>query len=160
MCIRDSIWVFATSRPDLLEVDLKRQGRLDVHVPLFPPQTPDEVRDLFVGIAARLGATPALTAADLPPIDAKLELSGNELEGMVVRALRARALAPEPKPPLAGLLATTVKEVRPNADTRALEYMDLVAVRECTDVRFLPPRYRALAPEQVEARLAALRSFL
>jgi ATPase family protein associated with various cellular activities (AAA) len=154
------IWVFATSRPDLLEVDLKRQGRLDVHVPLFPPQTPDEVRDLFLGIAARLGATPTLTAADLPPIDAKLELSGNELEGMVVRALRARALAPEPKPPLAGLLATTVKEVRPNADTRALEYMDLVAVRECTDVRFLPPRYRALAPEQVEARLAALRSFL
>ncbi len=31
------IWVFATSRPDLLEVDLKRQGRLDVHIPLFPP---------------------------------------------------------------------------------------------------------------------------
>ena len=23
------LWVFATSRPDLLEVDLKRQGRLD-----------------------------------------------------------------------------------------------------------------------------------
>ena len=31
------LWVFATSRPDLLEVDLKRQGRLDVHIPLFPP---------------------------------------------------------------------------------------------------------------------------
>ncbi len=36
------IWVFATSRPDLLEVDLKRQGRLDVHIPLFPPETADE----------------------------------------------------------------------------------------------------------------------
>ncbi|HMB52287.1 MAG TPA: ATP-binding protein, partial [Thermoanaerobaculia bacterium] len=34
------IWVFATSRPDLLEVDLKRQGRLDVHIPLFPPGDP------------------------------------------------------------------------------------------------------------------------
>jgi hypothetical protein len=129
-------------------------------MPLFPPQTPDEVRELFLGLAARLGATPALTAADLPPIDAKLELSGNELEGMIVRALRAQALAPEPKPALAGLLAATVKDVRPNADTRALEYMDLVAVRECTDVRFLPPRYRALAPEQLDARLAALRSLL
>ena len=30
------IWVFATSRPDLLEVDLKRQGRLDVHIPALP----------------------------------------------------------------------------------------------------------------------------
>ena len=32
------LWIFATSRPDLVEVDLKRQGRLDVHIPLFPPQ--------------------------------------------------------------------------------------------------------------------------
>ena len=38
------IWVFATSRPDLLEVDLKRQGRLDVHIPLFAPQTTDELQ--------------------------------------------------------------------------------------------------------------------
>jgi hypothetical protein len=152
------IWVFATSRPDLLEVDLKRQGRLDVHIPLFPPQTPEEVQGLWLGIAARLGAK--LTAADLPPLDAGLQLSGNELEGMIVRALRARELAPEPKPALGKLLDATVRDVRPSADTRALEYMDLVAVRECTDVRFLPPRFRALAPEQLEARLAALRSFL
>ncbi len=34
------VWIFATSRPDLLEVDLKRQGRLDVHIPLFPPRRP------------------------------------------------------------------------------------------------------------------------
>ena len=150
------IWVFATSRPDLLEVDLKRQGRLDVHMPLFPPQTREEVRDLFLGIAKRLGA--ALTEADLPPIDAKLGLSGSEIEAMLVRALRAQALAPEPRPPLKALLADTVRDVRANANTRALEYMDLVAVRECTDVRFLPPRFRALAPEEVESRLRALRS--
>ena len=43
------IWVFATSRPDLLEVDLKRQGRLDVHIPLFPPETPEERRGAAAG---------------------------------------------------------------------------------------------------------------
>lgn len=32
-------WIFATSRPDLVEIDLKRQGRLDVHIPLFPPES-------------------------------------------------------------------------------------------------------------------------
>ena len=42
------LWVFATSRPDLLEVDLKRQGRLDVHIPLFPPQTHEEVQNLLL----------------------------------------------------------------------------------------------------------------
>ena len=35
--------------PDLLEVDLKRQGRLDVHIPLFPPETRRRAR----GAAAR-----------------------------------------------------------------------------------------------------------
>lgn len=36
------IWIFATSRPDLIEIDLKRQGRLDVHIPLSisPHKTP------------------------------------------------------------------------------------------------------------------------
>ena len=48
------IWVFATSRPDLLEVDLKRQGRLDVHIPLFPPETAEERRALLLAIARKL----------------------------------------------------------------------------------------------------------
>ena len=39
------IWIFATSRPDLVEVDLKRQGRLDVHIPLFPPGRRGRPRD-------------------------------------------------------------------------------------------------------------------
>ena len=48
------IWVFATSRPDLLEVDLKRQGRLDVHIPLFPPETAEERNALLLAIAKKL----------------------------------------------------------------------------------------------------------
>ena len=48
------IWVFATSRPDLLEVDLKRQGRLDVHIPLFPPETPAEMQELMLAVARKL----------------------------------------------------------------------------------------------------------
>jgi len=30
------LWVLASSRPDLIEVDLKRPGRIDVKIPLFP----------------------------------------------------------------------------------------------------------------------------
>jgi hypothetical protein len=53
-----------------------------------------------------------------------------------------------------------MKEVRPSAHTRKLEYMDLVAVRECTDARFLPERFRELTPEALEARLTALRPYV
>jgi hypothetical protein len=38
--------------------------------------------------------------------------------------------------------------------------MDLVAVKECTDVRFLPPRYRDIAPEELERRIDELRRFV
>ena len=61
------LWVFATSRPDLLEVDLKRQGRLDVHVPLFAPETPEEMRALFRAIARKLKFP--LEDADLPALE-------------------------------------------------------------------------------------------
>jgi hypothetical protein len=152
------IWVFATSRPDLLEVDLKRQGRLDVHIPLFPPETPHERETLLLAIAKKLKFP--LVAGDLPPFADDVTLGGNELEGVLVRALRNHELSPEPKRPVKDVLAELLREVRPNPHTRKLEYMDLVAVKECTDVRFLPERFRDLTPEELEERIDGLRRFV
>ena len=152
------VWVFATSRPDLVEVDLKRQGRLDVHIPLFPPETPAEREALLLAIARKLKLP--LTAEDLPPFADDVTLGGNELEGVLVRALRVHELSPEPRKPLREVLSEVIKEVRPNPHTRKLEYMDLVAVKECTDVRFLPAKYRDLTPEELETRIDALRRFV
>ena len=152
------IWVFATSRPDLLEVDLKRQGRLDVHIPLFPPETVEERRALLLAIARKLKFP--LTEADLPALDDVKGLGGHELEGVLVRALRIHELAEPPKRLLKEVLAEVLAEVRPNPHTRKLEYMDLVAVKECTDARFLPARFKELSPEELETRIDALRRFV
>ena len=38
--------------------------------------------------------------------------------------------------------------------------MDLVAVKECTYVRFLPERFRDLSPEELEERIDALKRFV
>jgi hypothetical protein len=152
------IWVFATSRPDLLEVDLKRQGRLDVHIPLFPPQTVEEMRGLLMSVAKKLRFP--LGEADIPPLPEGFVLGGNEIEGVLVRALRLYELLPEPRSPLREIVGNVFKEVRPNAHTRKLEYMDLVAVKECTDSRFLPPAYRDLTPEELERRIEATRRFI
>jgi AAA+ superfamily predicted ATPase len=156
------IWIFATSRPDLLEVDLKRQGRLDVHIPLFPPDTPQEREALLLAIAKKLKFP--LTAGDLPPFTDKVVLGGNELEGVLVRALRTHELNTHAdgraRPAIKEVLAALLREVRPNPHTRKLEYMDLVAVKECTDERFLPPRYREMTPEVLEERIDELRRFV
>jgi SpoVK/Ycf46/Vps4 family AAA+-type ATPase len=152
------IWVFATSRPDLLEVDLKRQGRLDVHIPLFPPQTKDELQALLMAVAKKLKLP--LKPEDLPDLGGAVGLGGNEIEGVLVRALRSWELQGEPKRPLKELLGEVLAEVRPSAHTRKIEYMDLVAVKECTDARFLPEQYRMMAPETIEARIDELRRFV
>jgi len=152
------IWVFATSRPDLVEVDLKRQGRLDVHIPLFPPETAAEARALLIAIAKKMRLP--VTEADLPELPPQALLGPSELEGALVRAMRVHELAAEPRPPLRDTLAKVLAEIRPSAHGKRLEYMDMVAVKECTDARFLPERFRAMTPEEVEARIAALRPFV
>jgi len=152
------IWVFATSRPDLLEVDLKRQGRLDVHIPLFPPETEAERRALLLAVARKIKIP--LGEGDLPDLPDGLTLGGNEIEGVFVRGLRTYELSPEPRPALKQILQDVFREVRPSAHTRKLEYMDLVAVKECTDRRFLPARYVELAPEEIERRIEELRRFV
>jgi AAA+ superfamily predicted ATPase len=152
------IWVFATSRPDLLEVDLKRQGRLDVHIPLFPPETPEEIRSLFISIGRKLKIP--LEASDIPEMPEGLDLGGNEVEGILVRALRTRLLSPSPQAPLREILSGVLREVRPSAHRLKLEYMDLVAVKECTDSRLLPQRFRDVAPDELEKRIEELRRFI
>ena len=101
-----------------------------------------------------------LAAEDVPEIPETLVLGGNEIEGILVRALRVHELQDEPRKPMKDILTQVLMEVRPSAFTRKLEYMDLVAVKECTDSRFLVPRYQNISPEELESRINALRRFV
>jgi len=151
------IWVFATSRPDLLEVDLKRQGRLDVHVPLFRPTDEASRQALFAAMARKLWVEVA--ASELPVLPPELDVGGNEMEGILVRALRLFETQGEGegRRPLPGILAEVIADFRPSAHVERLQLMDLLAVKECTDVRFLPSRYRNLDLDQLNRRIAELR---
>ena len=42
------IWFLLTCRPDNLPIDIKRQGRCEVHIPLFYPRDAQEIADMFV----------------------------------------------------------------------------------------------------------------
>ncbi|MCS7085148.1 MAG: AAA family ATPase, partial [Bacteroidia bacterium] len=44
------IWFLLTARPDLMPVDLKRQGRAEEHIALFYPQTIEEKRELLAAM--------------------------------------------------------------------------------------------------------------
>ncbi|MCP4153167.1 MAG: ATP-binding protein [bacterium] len=148
-------WIFATSRPDMVEVDLKRQGRLDVHIPLFPPCDEKGIRDLFMAMAGKLKIK--IAPEDIPDLDFGEPVSGNELEGLLVRAIRRFELQDEEnKKPLVEILKEVVAGFRPSRHTGRLELMDLLAVKECTDDRFLPPRFRDLSDDEIDDRIEEL----
>jgi hypothetical protein len=137
------LWIFATSRPDLLEVDLKRQGRLDVHIPLFPPHDAANRHDLFYAMARKVDND---------------QIGGNEMEGILVRALRIFATREDgDEAGLPEVIRRVVAGFRPSAHTDRLELMDLLAVKECTDDRFLPPRFRGMSLDRVNERIAELQ---
>src|SRR5687768_9143177 len=57
------MWILASSRPDLIEVDLKRPGRVDVKVPLLPTTTLQESGALIAALGRRYDLQ--LTSEDL-----------------------------------------------------------------------------------------------
>jgi hypothetical protein len=153
------VWIFATSRPDLLEVDLKRQGRLDVHIPLFPPHDAGSRHDLFFAMARKVGLE--IGKDEMPQLPDDDQIGGNEMEGILTRALRAYETRPETdeaaRQGLADIIRAIVADFRPSAHTDRLELMDLLAVKECTDRRFLPPAFRELSLSEVNRRIDELK---
>src|SRR5256885_6901819 len=73
------IWMLLTARPYLLPIDIKRQGRAEVHIPLFYPTDENEMRQMFVILAKKLGSK--LAAEDVPPVPPKGPPSGADIQG-------------------------------------------------------------------------------
>lgn len=156
------VWMLLTSRPDLLPVDLKRQGRAEVHIPLFYPDDEAEVRAMFLAMARKNKI--GLDAAALPPVKAERHLSGSDIESIVLTA-RRRALAAGREDLRAEDLQTAVVEFIPSAQGLEKEMQELAAVLECTQLSFLPAdwRERVTAPEGragLQERFAALKQLV
>lgn len=150
-------WIFATSRPDLLEVDLKRVGRLDVHIPLFAPQTQPDKKDLFSALAKKNKVK--IKPEEIPDFADDLDIGGNEMEGILIMASRQYELqCDEPDAKEIGyFIGEAMKTYRPMSHSSRLEFMDLAAVIECTDQRFLPARFKDLETGKIKERMDQLK---
>jgi AAA+ superfamily predicted ATPase len=156
------IWMLLTSRPDLLPIDLKRQGRCEVHIPLFAPYDPAEIATMFKVMAKKNKIHLAEDA--VPEVSPDRELSGADLESVLL-ASRRRALAAGRETVERADLAAALEEFIPSAQGLEKELQELAAVLECTERNFLPPVWREkIAPPgaraQLQERLVALRQLI
>jgi AAA+ superfamily predicted ATPase len=153
------LWMLLTCRPDLLPIDLKRQGRAEVHIPLFYPSDQEEIRGMFVAMGRKMGAQ--VDPADVPEVPQRGRLSGADIEGMVGRALRQSLLAGSPQVTRAAL-EDVVASFMPSTEGMEKELQETAAILECTDRQFLPAEIVAKMEAaggrmKLQERLAALR---
>ena len=99
------IWFLVTARPDLMPVDLKRQGRAEEHIGLFYPSTREERLELLDVMMRKTGVEVEVSEVPEALLDGERTYSGADMEALLTRAkFRAatRALdAPAPGAPLA-----------------------------------------------------------
>jgi hypothetical protein len=136
------LWLLASSRPDLIEVDLKRPGRIDVKVPLLPTSTAAESAQLIGMLAKRYGLD--LSAADLARLEPRMPvlLTPGAAEALVVKTYRhARTQN------VAGgaALEASLEGYQNPVPADVLEFQMRIAIREATDLGFVPPAFRAMA---------------
>lgn len=160
------VWMLLTSRPDMLPIDLKRQGRAEVHIPLFYPHDQAEMDAMFTAMARKCGVK---LAPGLPgPVDLSLGLSGADIESVVLAARRkgldraADAGKPAPDTISADDLRAALDDFMPSAQGLEKEMQEIAAVLECTEKRFLPERWKEQVAKpggraHLQERLAAIR---
>jgi len=136
------IWVLASSRPDLIEVDLKRPGRIDVKIPLFPTSSSTEGLELIRALCKRKGLEidPG-EAAEIEPMVPPLLTPGSAetFATKVYRLSRTQPITP------AQAIKGCLTDYRNPVPKEIMDFQIALAVREASDGEFIPPAFRGVS---------------
>lgn len=154
------MFLVMTNRPDKLDVDLKRAGRLDRKIPFLYSQTAEEVEMVAKALLRKNKIKTTIDLSELKEeFSAKLVgYSNADVEAVILMANDDAARE-------AGDAASVGREhfIRaasdyfPSRDSELLEYMELLAVFESSSRRFLPVKYAGMTAEELDLRLRDLR---
>jgi len=133
------IWVLASSRPDLIEVDLKRPGRVDLKIPLFPTTTAREGFDLLRMLCAKRGlAIEGDAFSSLEPCIPTL-LTPGAAEALVMKIYRQVRTS---STPLDEVLRQCLAEYQNPVAPDVMEFQIQLAVNEASALEFVPQLFR------------------
>ena len=157
------LFLVMTNRPDKLDVDLKRAGRLDRKIPFLYVQTPEEVE-----LVARALLKKNKIKTDVDPATIRegfssklIGYSNADIEAVLLLANEDAAReSGGDAPVLASHFQRAAVDYFPSRDVELLEYMELLAVFESSSRRLLPSKYATLTPEELDTRLRHLRAIV
>jgi len=145
------VWFLLTSRPDLLPVDLKRQGRAEEHIALFYPQTDDERLAMLRAMQKKSGMQISSPEAEQFFLKNSAGLSGADVEAILIRARMKSALENDTALDKDDIKAALEDFIPPSYPTE-IELQTLCAVLECTSKSLLPEQYRGMDRGEVIRR--------
>jgi len=154
------IWFLITCRPDLLPIDLKRQGRAEEHLALFYPETPEEKLLLYQTLVRKLKLK---VASGVEIVDLfsryQFDFSGADLESVLIRA-KFLATMNNHVIVTAEDMEETIADFVPPSYPYEIELQNLVAVLECTSREMVPDRYRNLDRQKIINTIKELKTLL
>lgn len=153
------IWFLITCRPDLLPIDLKRQGRAEEHLALFYPETVEQREHLFQTLIKKLKIK--VNKFSISDILRKFryECSGADLESILIRAKFTAAMQNH-------IIITredleeTIRDFVPPTYSYEVELQNLVAVLECTSREMVPKKFQNLDRGKLIGQIRELKTLL
>ncbi|MDQ3131815.1 MAG: AAA family ATPase [Acidobacteriota bacterium] len=154
------MFLVMTNRPDKLDVDLKRAGRLDRKIPFLYSQTAEEVEMVA---KALLRKNKIKTEVDLTELKEEFSrklvgYSNADVEAVILMANddAARESSDDALVEKKHFIRAA-GDYFPSRDIELLEYMELLAVFESSSRRFLPQKYAGMTAEELDLKLRDLR---
>jgi AAA+ superfamily predicted ATPase len=149
------IWFLLTCRPDLLPVDLKRQGRAEEHIALFYPHTDEDRLAMLRAMQKKSGMKIASPDAEQFFLKHSEGLSGADVEAVLVRARMKSALENDASLDEDDLKSALEDFIPPSYPTE-IELQNLVAVLECTSRSLVPEQFRSIDRGEIIRRVNEL----
>ena len=138
------LWILATSRPDLVEVDLKRPGRIDVKFVLMPTGKPTEAATLLRALMKRveLAISDEEAAALLPLMPNWLTPGAAEAITSDLYTEMSEARAQNRTTTVAAELRRSLENYQPPVHLSIMEAQIRIAVNEATKMTLVPEEFR------------------
>ncbi|MDX2014665.1 MAG: AAA family ATPase [Myxococcaceae bacterium] len=151
------VWFLLTCRPDLLPIDLKRQGRAEEHLALFYPQTDAERDELFKAMQKKTKVN--VEVKDFSKLTNGHPFSGADIEAILIRS-KFKAATDGRDAVVPTDVEAVVKDFVPPSYPLEIELQNLVAVQECTSRELLPEVFQKLERDEVTRRIRELKVLL